>query len=220
MKPIQEEEWINTINSMSNNKAPGISEITYDLIKKSSNNWLQLYRELTNQCLLTSKIPKNWKIAQIYPIPKPEEWNWKINKTHPITLLECPRKILFKVLTNRLNNILANNPYILDNNNFAALPGCSTQEPIHLLNILMENARIQDKELWILFQDMSKAYDRVNRKLLFKALERIRIPTAFINLLKDALENRSNKILTAVGDTEEYIMTNGIDQGEIISPTL
>ena len=59
MKPIQEEEWINTINSMSNNKAPGISEITYDLIKKSSNNWLQLYRELTNQCLLTSKIPKN-----------------------------------------------------------------------------------------------------------------------------------------------------------------
>ena len=84
----------------------------------------------------------------------------------------------------------------------------------------MENARIQDKELWILFQDMSKAYDRVNRKLLFKALERIRIPAAFINLLKDALENRSNKILTAVGDTEEYIMTNGIDQGEIISPTL
>ena len=67
---------------------------------------------------------------------------------------------------------------------------------------------------------MSKAYDRVNRKLLFKTLERIRIPIAFINLLKDALENRSNKILTAVGDTEEYIMMNGIDQGEIISPTL
>ena len=92
-------------------------------------------------------MPRSWLKAQIYPIPKPEFWNWNINKTRPITLLECGRKILFKVLTTRLNRILATNHYILGNNNFAALPGRSTQEPIHMLNLLLEDARSFNKEL-------------------------------------------------------------------------
>jgi len=71
-----------------------------------------------------------------------------------------------------------------------------------------------------MFQDMSKAYDRVNRKLLYKALDRICVPTEFNILLRNSLEGRSNKILTALGDTNEYIMKNGIDQGETISPLL
>src|ERR1043165_9284382 len=75
-------------------------------------------------------------------------------------------------------------------------------------------------ELWIMFQDMSKAYDRVNRKLLYKALDRICVPAEFSILLRNSLEGRSNKILTALCDTNEYIMKNGIDQGETIFPLL
>src|SRR6185436_14553448 len=97
-----------------------------------------LLLKLTNSCLLAQTIPLEWKKAQIYPIPKPDEWNWDINKTRPITLLECARKILFKVLTNRLSSALVKNPYILKENNYAALPGKSTQEPIHIINLLME----------------------------------------------------------------------------------
>ena len=107
-----------------------------------------------------------------------------------------------------------------EDNNYAALPGKSTMEPIHTLNLVMEDARENNKELWILFQDMSKAYDRVNRNLLYKALERIRVPDEFIVLLRNSLENRKNKILTNLEDTREYIMKNGIDQGETISPLL
>ena len=67
---------------------------------------------------------------------------------------------------------------------------------------------------------MSKAYDRVNRKFLYKVLARLRIPNRFIKLLKNSLENRSNQVITTLGNTEEYIMKNGIDQGEVISPLL
>src|SRR5215471_1079813 len=67
---------------------------------------------------------------------------------------------------------------------------------------------------------MSKAYDRVNRKLLYRSLERICIPKEFIVLLKNSLEDQINKVLTNLGDTREYLMKNGIDQGEVISPLL
>ena len=67
---------------------------------------------------------------------------------------------------------------------------------------------------------MSEAYDHVNRQFLYKALQRIRISDTFINLLKNSLENRTNHVITALGNTDEYLMKNGIDQGEVISPLL
>ena len=51
---------------------------------------------------------------------------------------------------------------------------------------------------------MFKAYNRVNRKFLYKALQRICLPNEFIILLKNSLEGRINHIITAVGNTDEY----------------
>ena len=143
-----------------------------------------------------------------------------LNKTRPITLLECPRKFLMKILTNRISNILINNTNVLGENNFAALPGRSTHEPIHILNNIMEEARENKKELWVLFQDMSKAYDLVNRENLWRAMRRIKLPEGFIKIIQNSLIDRTNRVITDLGMTEEYKMLNGIDQGEIMSPLL
>ena len=46
--------------------------------------------------------------------------------------------------------------------NHAALKGGSTTAPIVLLNSIIEDARSHDnKELWIVCQDMTKAFDSV-----------------------------------------------------------
>src|SRR4051794_7977761 len=90
-------------------------------------------------------------------------------------------------------------------------------EPIHILNNIVEDARENNKELWILLQDMSKAYDRVNRKHLWMAMHRIKLPENFINIIENSLKHRLNRVITDMGLTQEYRMENGIDQGEIMS---
>ena len=56
---------------------------------------------------------------------------------------------------------------ILQGGNHAGLPGGSTLEPLGIINTIIEDARASNKkELWIMFQDMSKAYDRVNPSCL------------------------------------------------------
>src|SRR3954447_14120123 len=112
-----------------------------------------------NKCLKLRNIPKKWSEGVIYPIPKTGDWQLNLDKTRPITLLECPRKILMKILTDRMTKTLVENPHILGENNYAALPGRLTMESLHILNMLMEDARENGKELWILMQDISKAYD-------------------------------------------------------------
>ena len=133
---------------------------------------------LINACICLSVIPADWLDAFVYPIPKPTEWQHELKHTRPITLLEVPRKLMVKVLNTCLSNLMALHP-ILKGQQFAAKPGASTMEPIRIMNEIIDDAKENNKELWILFQDLSKCYDRVDINILRKAMQRIII--CFIN---------------------------------------
>src|ERR1700752_2388698 len=92
----------------------------------------------------------------------------------PIALLETFHKCTTKVLTKHFSKIISEKT-ILQGPNFAGLPGNSTEEPIQILNAVIEEAKEQNKELWILFQDMKKAYNSVNLEILQKVFERIKV---------------------------------------------
>ena len=50
---------------------------------------------------------------------------------------------------------------------------------------------------------MSKAYDLVNREKLWRAMERIKIPKGFIEIIKNSLTNQKNQVITDFGLTED-----------------
>ncbi len=57
--------------------------------------------------------------------------------------------------------------------------------PIKLMNMILEDAKEHNKPIWILLQDLFKAYDRVDLTILRKAMERVKIPTSCINFILD-----------------------------------
>ena len=123
-------------------------------------------------------------------------------------------------LNKRLSKIFVEHS-ILQQIQFAGLPHQSTFEPIRILNEIIEDSlENKEKPLYILFQDLSKAYDRVNISMLKKAMLRLKIPETFTNIITNLFLNRTNQILTAVGTTDPYKVLTGIDQGEVISPLL
>src|ERR1043166_6186162 len=92
--------------------------------------------------------------------------------------------------------------------------------PISVAKQLIDDARTNNKELWLYLQDLSKCYDRVDTRILRHAMHRLKIPSGFINLVIDLFTNRRNYVLTDVGKTPDYDVLVGIDQGEVISPLL
>jgi len=129
------------------------------------------------------------------------------------------RKVVMKLLTNRLSRIMAKY-IILKGNNFAGIPEGSTETPIKIMNMILEDAKEHKKPVWILLQDLSKAYDRVDLSILHKAMERVKIPASCINFILDFFTHRKNAILTKEGISDYYEIKIGIDQGEVISPLL
>ena len=75
----------------------------------------------------------------------------------------------------------------------------------------MENARDNKKELWIILQDMKKAFNLVSLKALRKALERIKLPETTIKLILNLFENWQSRIITELGPTNFIKIQEGIE---------
>jgi hypothetical protein len=219
MTAPEKSEWDQVIKQLPLDKAAGPSGITNEMLKHVGPKLNECIRNFVGAALKLNDIPAKWKQANVYPIPKPKDWNCDLNNTRPITLLETTRKALVRVLNNRLANIMIKNNILLCNQ-FAGLPQTSTFEPIRILNEILQDAKEKNKEIWVLFQDLSKAYDCVNIFMLQKALQRLKIPHSFITFITNIFTNRKNSIFTEVGTTDPYDVIIGIDQGEVISPLL
>ncbi|GET66236.1 RNA-directed DNA polymerase from mobile element jockey-like [Rhizophagus irregularis DAOM 181602=DAOM 197198] len=213
------EEWLSTVSSMPNDKAPGPSMITYEMLKHLGSNASALVLIFVQSCLRTTDIPDLWRQAMVFPIPKPHEWKCQLKNTRPITLLEVIRKSLVKLFYNRLASILALHE-VLKGGNFAGLPGGSCRDPIVVLESIIHDAHVNKSPLWILSQDISKAFDSVDLKMLRFALDRIKLPASATKFILSLFMKRSNRIFTAHGTTPSYRVRIGIDQGEVISPLL
>ncbi|GET66400.1 RNA-directed DNA polymerase from mobile element jockey-like [Rhizophagus irregularis DAOM 181602=DAOM 197198] len=219
MNPPTLDEWLSTISSTPNGKTPGPSMITYEMLKHLESRTSALLLILIHTCLSKADIPDLWRQAMVFPIPKPHEWKCQLKNTRPITLLEVIRKSLVKLFYNRLSSIMASHD-VLKGGNFAGLPGGSCRDPIITLESIIHDADINKNPLWILSQDISKAFDSVDLTMLRFALERIRLPASAVKFILSLFTKRINSVFTAHGSTPAYRVRIGIDQGEVISSLL
>ncbi|KAG9293355.1 hypothetical protein G9A89_007601, partial [Geosiphon pyriformis] len=117
----------------------------------------------------------------------------------PIALVKTARKILSKIFSDRISLIYSKFNVLCDNN-FSVLKGMSTQTPIFTIGFIIENALEKNKKMWLVLQDMRKAYDSVGWPHLRNSL--------------------TNWVITDFGLTDGYIVYNKLDQGEVFSPLL
>ena len=184
------QEWLTTLQACKNSSAAGLSGIGYKMLKHLPECLNRSLRKLSFICFNSGLVSEQWKWSQVYPIPKPSDWNFNLDITRPILLLECCRKLTVKILTQRLSDVCRQHN-VLKGNNYAALKGGSTQTPIHTLNNIIEDARESKQQLWIAFQDMAKAFDSVGLTPLKYALNRIKISEHIQSFIIDLFNNRS-----------------------------
>ena len=135
-----------------------------------------------------------------------------------IALLSIPCKVFAKAILNRLKPRAES---MLRENQCGFRKGRGCADQLFTLRILTEKAREYHRPLYICFIDLRKAYDSVNRDLLWLLLDRCyNLPPKLLSILR-ALHADSTAAVRAYGMTsEEFPVTCGVRQGCVLAPTL
>ncbi|KAG9286594.1 hypothetical protein G9A89_005362 [Geosiphon pyriformis] len=169
---------------------------------------LDMLLVLLNFCLDCELVLRPWR----------ETWGILTN-TRSIALIETACKVLFKIFSDWIS--LAYSTFdVLCGDNFFVLKSMSTQLPIFAVGSVIKNALEKNQELWLVLQDMRKAYDSVGWEHLKRSLIRIKICGKFIRFFGCIHNGRTNRIITDFGLTDRYHVHDRLDQVKVFLPLL
>ncbi|KAH1193991.1 Retrovirus-related Pol polyprotein from type-2 retrotransposable element R2DM [Glycine max] len=85
---------------------------------------------------------------------------------------------------------------------------------------VMEQYRMDQQDLHLIFIDLEKTYDRVPREILWKALEKKGVRVAYIRAIQDMYDRVLTSVRTQGGESDDFPITIGLHQGSTLSPYL
>ena len=95
-------------------------------------------------------------------------------------------------------------------------PGMRIENAFAILDGLVDIAKENNLDIWMASLDMRKAFDRIEFRPLFDALEYQGVPSSYIHLLK-ALYSRQHGI---INDSHKFPIQRGVKQGDVLSSIL
>jgi hypothetical protein len=72
----------------------------------------------------------------------------------------------------------------------------------------------------MIFIDLKKAYDKVLRNVMLWTLQKHKVSTKYITLIKDMYDNVVTSVQTSDRDTNDFPINIGLHQGSALSPYL
>ena len=216
LPPIIPSEVQEAVDQMKENKAPGIDDITSDIIKLGGDEIKTQLVTLFNQILEMKKIPSKWKEAKIILLHKKGD-KADIKNYRPISLLSHMYKLFTKVIQNRIKATLDENQP-REQAGFRA--GYSTMDHLQAINQLIEKSNEYQLDLCLGFVDYQKAFDSIEHKDMFNALRKVGIHEGYISIFQDIYTNATAKIYIDKDVSKEVKIKRGVRQGDTISPKL
>ena len=208
----------NAVKTAKANKAVGCDGIKNELLKHE--NVVNLLTNLFTLCYKHCMIPDAWRKTIISPIPKEKGKIIDPLKYHGIALQNCICKVLSNVINTRVVKILDESKVLDDvQNRFHKNRSC-LHHVFNLTTLVNNKCLDQSSEIFAGFTDFRKAFNVINRDLLYCALRESGIHGRMLSLVKEMYTGTNNIIRLNDEFTDEFVSTNGVLQGNNLSPTM
>ena len=124
-------------------------------------------------------------------------------------------KILERVIERRVRNVVK-----IDSMQFGFMAGKSTTDAIFIVRQLQEKYLARNKELWMAFVDLEKAFDRVPREVVWWALRCLGVDEWIVSVIKAMYEDATTTVRVNGRESKAFSVRVGVHQGSVLSPLL
>ena len=206
------------LNNLDVNKAYGIDGISPRLLKESGNTLCEVLKNIYNRSLQISKVPQNWKNANVIPIHKKESRS-NVNNYRPISILSSVGKMFERIVFKYVHNFLLRN-FILTAYQSGFQPGKSTVTQLIEVYHHFCKAVDSNKEMRVIFLDITKAFDKVWHKGIIYKLRKCGINGRLLLWFQDYLSNRMQRVVINGQHSNWKTIDAGVPQGSVLGPLL
>ena len=217
---ITNEEVMNSIQNLKTNKTHGIDLILNEFLINSSLKMIDTFVKIFNLVLNTGHVPTEWCIGIIKPIFKNKGSTDDPNNYRGITILSCFGKLFTSVLSNRIQKFIEDSG-VLGPEQAGFRKGFSTIDNLFVLYGIIDTLLINKKRLYCAFLDYEKAFDKIERTLLWQKLTEQKINGKILRVIRNIYLAAKSCVLTNDFTlTDLFSIHLGVRQGENLSPVL
>ena len=212
------DETTAAIRKLSSGKAAGPDAIAAEIYKYEGINLKKSLVKLFSDIWDNRAVPQEFKDASIVHIYKRKGDKSICDNHRGISLLCIAGKILTRILLNRLSLHLADN--ILPESQCGFRAQRSTIDMIFAASQVQEKCREQNLDLYMVFVDLTKAFDTISRDALWQILRKSGCPDLFVDIIRSFHEGMVARVQDQGQMSEPFSVTNGTKQGCVMAPLL
>ena len=199
-------------------KASGCDEILVEWLKFGGERMTYALWVLCNMVWASEKCPAEWSKGVITLLYKDGDRRDPLNY-RGITLLSVVGKVFMHMVNARLATFCEGNDLLVDEQ-AGFRKGRSCADQLFILTDVLAKHRQEGKKLMACFIDIRKAYDRVWRDGLWKALWQKGVRGRMWRVLKGYYKKVQSAVRLEGGNTDWFDVDVGVRQGCVISPML
>ena len=204
--------------SLKNNKSPGPDGLPGELFKFGTQAVTRKLHKLIMAMWNTGHLPQTLKDANIIMIYKRKGCRSDCSNYRGISLLDIAGKIIALIMLARLLDSVA--PLVLPETQCGFRKERSTSDMIFVARLLQEKCREQNKNLYIAFVDLAKAFDTVNREMLWTVLTKFGCPPKFMQIMKAFHDGMTARVSAGGTLSDPFEVTVGVKQGCVLAPVI
>jgi hypothetical protein len=214
LNDISDDDVQKAIKKLKNSQTAGPDQIPSFLLCDCKTIFSSPLKIIFNLIIKTSVFPAKWKESRLCPIFKNGDKS-DITNYRPIAIINNFAKIFEFILFERIYHHISSKISV-NQHGFMARRSTVTNL-VSTTQFLCESLDAHG-QVDVIYMDLSKAFDRVNHRLLLYKLDDFGLSDGLILLIESYLQERVQFVQYRGFRSESFSQTSGVPQGSVLGP--
>ena len=206
------------IKQLQTGKAPGPDGIPAEVFKLAGETLITHLTRMFQVFWANGQLPQDLRDANIIHLYKNKGDRSSCDNHRGISLLSIAGKILARIMLNRITKHILDDVVSESQCGFRKQRG--TVDMVFAIRQLQEKCVKQHQDLHLLFIDLTKAFDTVNRAALWAILSKLGCPPRFVQIIRSFHDGMFCRVIENGDASDPFPVSNGVKQGCVLAPTL